>query len=410
MTKFVNKILEKIVGISKSQRKFILEVLKIRLIGHGKMNFRNMSRYSSYNEKTISRNHEQPFNFAEFNGHAVSEIITKDTRSVAAYDASFIKKSGKKTEGIGYFWDGSNNKAEKGLEIGCLAVIDVDNNTAYAISAEQTISNAESSKDIAEKTRIDAYLKHASDHKKYLPMNVGHLVGDGFFAKEKFVKGVKSVGLEFVGKLRIDANLRYLYEGPQKDKGRPKKYDSKVDIEDLTKLDFVKTILDESGEEVRIYTKLVYCIFLKMTIRIAFLLKSKDKKRIATAILFTTDLALQSSDIYAFYKARYQIEFLFRDAKQFTGLNDCQARTKEKLNFHFNVSFSALNIVKIEDHLNQKEYNSKNSFSMASWKRIYSNEHFIHKVFSMFEFDLSLIKSTPHFEELRNYGTISNVT
>jgi hypothetical protein len=34
------------------------------------------------------------------------------------------------------------------------------------------------------------------------------------------------------------------------------------------------------------------------------------------------------------YRLRFQIEFLYRDAKQFTGLNDCQARSPSKLNFH----------------------------------------------------------------------------
>ena len=32
------------------------------------------------------------------------------------------------------------------------------------------------------------------------------------------------------------------------------------------------------------------------------------------------------------------IEFLFRDSKQFTGLADCQARDLTKLYFHFNAS------------------------------------------------------------------------
>ncbi|MBE0507779.1 MAG: hypothetical protein IBX50_13895 [Marinospirillum sp.] len=33
------------------------------------------------------------------------------------------------------------------------------------------------------------------------------------------------------------------------------------------------------------------------------------------------------------YKVRFQIEFLFRDAKQFLGLNDCQARQAKVLRF-----------------------------------------------------------------------------
>ncbi|WP_372726544.1 hypothetical protein [Nostoc sp. C057] len=41
---------------------------------------------------------------------------------------------------------------------------------------------------------------------------------------------------------------------------------------------------------------------------------------------------------------------MFRDAKQFTGLSDCQARDVKKLDFHFNASFTALNIAKLDAH------------------------------------------------------------
>jgi len=44
-----------------------------------------------------------------------------------------------------------------------------------------------------------------------------------------------------------------------------------------------------------------------------------------TALLFCTDIDCAALDILRYYKARFQIEFVFRDAKQYTGLCDCQA-------------------------------------------------------------------------------------
>jgi hypothetical protein len=41
------------------------------------------------------------------------------------------------------------------------------------------------------------------------------LAVDGFYAKQKFIDGALALGLTVVGKLRIDANLRYCYTGPQ---------------------------------------------------------------------------------------------------------------------------------------------------------------------------------------------------
>ena len=43
-------------------------------------------------------------------------------------------------------------------------------------------------------------------------------------------------------------------------------------------------------------------------------------------------------------------QFVFREAKQFTGLADCQARDAQKLAFHFNVSLTALNTAKWEQY------------------------------------------------------------
>ena len=50
---------------------------------------------------------------------------------------------------------------------------------------------------------------------------------------------VRELNLHFIGKLRVDANLRYLYTGEQKKLGTPRKYDGKVDCNDLSRLNAV---------------------------------------------------------------------------------------------------------------------------------------------------------------------------
>ena len=94
---------------------------------------------------------------------------------------------------------------------------------------------------------------------------------------------------------------------------------------------------------------------------------------------------------YRYYKARFQIEFLFRDAKQFTGLCDCQARSEKALHSHFNASFAALNLIKWYDRqLSQK----RKPISIGSWKIRFFNELLIERIFSNFALDLSLFKSS----------------
>jgi hypothetical protein len=40
-------------------------------------------------------------------------------------------------------------------------------------------------------------------------------VGDAYYSKKTFVDGVTCAGFAFVGKLRVDANLKYKYIGPR---------------------------------------------------------------------------------------------------------------------------------------------------------------------------------------------------
>ena len=65
-------------------------------------------------------------------------------------------------------------------------------------------------------------------------------------------------------------------------------------------------------------------------------------------LLFSTDINLPAEQILEYYQARFQIEFIFRDAQQFTGLSDCQSLNSQRLDFHFNASLMALNIAKYE--------------------------------------------------------------
>ncbi|HLP87015.1 MAG TPA: transposase [Nostocaceae cyanobacterium] len=221
--------------------------------------------------------------------------MPKNHRKIAATDCSFIHKSGKKTYGIDYFYNSSRGKASKGLEISVVAIVDVDTHIGYSLSARQTPSTQElensstadketestppqiqcqkqkktkkaqpKSKSEKEETRIDEYLKQLQEVQPHLPVDVKHLVCDGFYTKKKFVSGVLALQLDVVGKLRVDADLRYLYTGTQKSRGAKRKYDGKVNLSDISKLTFVCKV--ESG--VKLYTCVVYSVCLKRQIRL----------------------------------------------------------------------------------------------------------------------------------------------
>jgi hypothetical protein len=368
----------------------------------GKMTFRNLSRYSNLHEKTYARQFQKFFDFADCNHLALTTCLPAGTTKIAVMDCTFGEKSGKQTYGLDHFYNSSHDRAEKGLEFSELAVVDVDYGTAYHLSMEQTPDTATLTNELgADKTRIDWYLSHLWRDGPLLPSEVRYLATDGAYTKQKFVDGVCEFGLHLVGKLRHDANLRYLYTGPHpKRRGARKKYDGKVNLQDLSRLTPIPL-----SKTMTLYTAIVNSVSLKRNIRLVYVCKRQGKK-LLTALLFSTDTTLAAEDIYRYYTARFQIEFLFRDAKQFTGLVDFQTRAEERIAFHVNASMTALNFLKLEDR-QQCHDDDKHVISIASWKIRKFNEHQLERIISTLGLDLSCIKLHPHYEDLINYGAIA---
>lgn len=389
-------------SIPKPQLKFLLILFSTIMILRGRMNYRNMSRYSILHEKSFSRNFKKPFDFTELNHRLILETIPEANKKMAAIDASFVPKSGKHSYGIDYFWSGVAGKSKKGQEISSLAIVDLDYNTAYNLSVEQTPSGSEIGK--KEENRIDFYLQQIQRNQNYLRAHcILYIATDGFYSKTRFIDGLVGLGFHQVGRLRDDANLRYLYKGPhEKRKGAKKKYDGKVKFDDLSQWQLVSEI--EPG--VSLYTADLNSPRFKRNLRVVYLLDQRNSKKYRYALFFSTDLTLDPVDIFNMYRARFQIEFIFRDAKQFTGLTDCQARSKEALNFHFNASLTTLNLLKKQDREQAENSNSK-VCSIASWKARYFNEHLLDRFISHLDLNPIFIKNTPQYEELINYGAIS---
>jgi hypothetical protein len=333
--------------------------------------------------------------------------VAVDSDVIAAFDQSFEGKSGKHTWGRDYFWNGCASKAEKGLELVLCAIIDVGKNTAYALAAEQTPATdrpkgKKTTKKIDDFTRMDIYLGYIKKHCLKILLYTKYFAFDGYFAKKKFVDGIVEMKFQLIGKLRCDANLKILYTGEQKKgRGRPKKFASKCNIKELQGFYFERDVDDK----IKLYSGVFYHASLEREVKVVAIRYLHDGK-VGTALLFSTDLSLDAFKIFCYYKARFQIEFIFRDAKQYTGLGDCQSRNKESIYFHFNASFAALNLVKIQDQLDRTGHEKNKPFSMASHKVRYHNESLIDRFFSKLAPSIVLEKSSAIFHEVLNYGVI----
>src|SRR5207237_7445251 len=117
-------------------------------------------------------------------------------------------------------------------------------------------------------------------------------------------------------------------------------------------------------------------VSLKRKLRVVVLVNRKDPHKPRYIVLASTDLELDGRRLVELYRARFQIEFLFRNSKQFTGLSDCQARAESALDFHFNASLATLNLVRAEELLASTNQ-APQVFSMASWKQRHFNERLL---------------------------------
>jgi hypothetical protein len=389
--------LNKIPTINKWRQTFLLETFTLFLSIKGRINFLQLERHGKYTEQRYRQQFEQPFDFLSFN----KELVTAHGSGhyVIAIDPSFLNKAGKKTPGIGYFWSGCAGAVKRGLEITGLAAIDIDNHTGFHLEAVQTIIKEGDIRTLAE-----IYADIITGRKDDLLTISTVVVADAWFAKKSFTDAMLGSGFHFISRFRDDANLKYLYTGgPTGKPGRPKKHDGKIYHRNINKSAFERI---ETQDGNVIYTAVVYSVAMERNVRLVHLELTNDKGKNSYKLFFSTDTEMEAALILKYYQSRFQIEFLYRDAKQHTGLTDCQARSENKLNFQFNLALSVINVAKVVHWLALPKEKRK-AFSMNDIKTINHNALLIQHFFTKFGINPNLTKNQNHIKELIYYGTIA---
>lgn len=403
----VTDILQQMPAVRQPQRKFLAVLFATILALRGRVNFRNLSRYCDYSERTMARQFRAAFNWPDFHQRVLKAALDARSELLSAQDASFIPKSGKQTFGLGHFFNGCANRAERGLEISTLAVVDVTRRCAFTLAVAQTPPGKDEKgpQEKEDETRIDFYKQQLHAQRHRLPQSVAYHCVDGYFAKKKYIDEVVALKLHPSTKLRGDANCLFLYTGPHpKRRGPRRKYDGKVNFQDLRRFEALGTL--EERDQVHLYTALVWHVSLKRKLRVVVLVNRTDPAKPRYIVLASTALALEGRKLVEYYVARFQIEFLFRDSKQFTGLSDCQARAKAALDFHFNASLATLNLARAEALLASPDHTAQ-VFSMASCKQRHFNEHLLDVFIATLALDPTWVKNHPCYDELSTYGAIT---
>lgn len=353
-------------GIAKWQRDFLTELFAVIFSIQGRANFTNLSRYSSRPELAFRRHFSKFFDWLRFN-MAFMEVggLELSPSVIGAIDCSYLPKAGKCSYGLDKFWSGVAGRAKQGLEISLLCLINTLNGEAWSLYAEQTpsgLSGREGSKD--DYTRVDHYLTHWRSCLSQLSAVV-YFACDGFYAKTKVFEAFAQAHKHIITKFRADADLRYLYQGEQLKgkRGRKRRYDGKVNFKDLSRWQYVG--IDHQMAHLELYTQVLNSPRFKRDFRVVLVRNTQLNRYI---LLACTDLELSARNILRFYQLRFQIEFLFRDAKQFAGLSHCQAREANRLHFHFNMSLAAINLARFEMKENQTK-RSFNDFARKAYNR-----------------------------------------
>ena len=297
-------------------------------------------------------------------------------------DESVVTKAGHETHGLDYFFSGLLNKVVKGISIFTLSLVSVEERRSYPLRVEQVIrTEAEKAAAKERKQKRTKKDKSAPKKKRGRPkgsrnraksqvelspelqriqemvkkqlemlqnwLSVRYLVLDGHFGNNHALQMTLQCGLQLISKLRYDAALSFVYEGKQKRKGPRKKYGQKIDYRNIPDEYLVEKSTQE-GIETRIYQAQMLHHEFAQLLNVVIITKTNLRTgAFANVNLFSSDLELSSAKIIDFYSLRFQIEFNFRDAKQFWGLEDFMNVKEVPLTNALNVSLFMVNLSQV---------------------------------------------------------------
>ena len=153
-------------------------------------------------------------------------------------------------------------------------------------------------------------------------LGIVYFVYDGALGNNAGLQGVTQTGLHLISKLRHDSKLYFPFAGEYSGKGRRRKYGEKLTPETLTEA-HLKAESVEKDIHTRVYQAQAWHRNFPELLNVVVIVKADMKTgRTAKVLLFSDDLALAGETLIHYYSLRFQIEFNFRDAKQYWGLED----------------------------------------------------------------------------------------
>src|SRR5881409_618654 len=305
-------------------------------------------------------------------------VYCPDDVSLAAGDEVVVTKAGKSTYGLDRFFASLYGKPVPGLAFFTVSLVSVQTRRALPVRVEQVVrSDAEKAASKAKTAAKKPKAPHAkgrpgrpkgstNTNKAPLPLTpelvriqamleallrlittvlaVTYLVLDGHFGNHNALHMARQCNLHLISKLRCDAALYFPYTGPYAGRGPRRKYGRKVDYDNIP-VQYLKETTVEGHIETRLYqAQLLHKEFVH-PLNVVIIVKTNLRTQAqAHVILFSSDLTLAYAVLVDYYGLRFQIEFNFRDAKQYWGLEDFMNVTPTGVTNAANLSLFMVNV------------------------------------------------------------------
>jgi hypothetical protein len=295
-------------------------------------------------------------------------------------DESVVTKAGQETHGLDRFFSSIFGKPVKGLAFFTLSVVSIGERKSYPLQVEQVVRSDAEKAESAQKKRRKASQKSSKTKGKpgrpkgrqnkdkrqfeWTPelsrvarmaavllkrmgslCDIRYFVLDGHFGNNNVMQMVRQrLGLHLISKLRHDSALYFLYDGPQKARGRKRIYGAQIDYQDIpTRYRVSSTIHNAVQTDIYQATMLHKSFADRLNVVILVKTNLRTQKR-AHVVLFSSDLDLGYEQLVDFYRLRFQIEFNFRDAKQFWGFEDFMNVKQTPVNNAVGLAFFMVNL------------------------------------------------------------------
>ena len=318
-----------------------------------------------------------------------------------AGDEVVVTKSGKKTYGLDRFFSSLYGRAVPSVCFLSLALISVRRGTSYPVRMEQVVRETlpDSPKAVKKahpgqrgrpkgsgnrnrrEVVLSAYLRFVQGTIRELltlagaELAVRYFLYDGAFGHNEALQMVRQTGLHLISKLRHDAALYFPYEGPYAGRGRRRKYGHKLDYRKLPERYLTSSSVDK-GIRTAVYQMLMWHKCFPEPLNVVLVVKTHLRTGASGhVVLFSSDQALPHDQLVHYYRLRFQLEFNFRDAKQYWGLEDFMVVKSTPVHNSANL---ALLMVNLSQALIRPLREQCPAFSVNDLKAQYRGRKYVH--------------------------------